>query len=172
MYYLIGIRASLHAKAIDSFAEFDAAAVCDTPLWLENGLPMPDVCFRKVHGREVVALGTFDNFNNACTNLEMLFPARSEATPSVNPFDCLVPLILPDTIIAGRRALPPAELNATGTAFHVQKAAKDTDLSEMTDHDLVNFDNWLHAEAGWNGLLLDPATSICVLEAMRAGHLI
>ena len=172
MNYLIGIRASLPANAIDSFAEFDAAAVCDTPLWLENGLPMPDDCFRKVHGREVVALGTFDSFNNACTNLEMLFPARSEATSSVNPFDCLVPLILPDTIIAGRRVLPPAKLNASDTAIYVQTAAEDADLAVMNDRDLAIFTNWLHAEAEWQGLLLDPATSICVLEAMRAGQLI
>ncbi|MEO9632259.1 MAG: hypothetical protein ABJG14_17655 [Sulfitobacter sp.] len=172
MYYLICIRASLPANAIDSFSEFDAAAVCDTPPWLENGLPMPNNYFREVHGREVVALSTLKDFDEACSKLDMLFPARSEATHSVNPFDCLVPLILPDTILAGRRALPPAKLNATGTAFYVQTAARDTDLSAMTDHDLVNFDNWLHAEAEWKGLLLDPVTSIRALEKMRAGHLI
>jgi len=168
MYYLIAISASCTGNAINDTEWFDAAAICTEPAWPAPGLPLPVGCHRTEAGYEVEALACFANLDDAEKKLDRLFSPHSERTTAVNPESCTVPLIPPQTILVGRRALPLRSLDGRTTARYIRMVAKDHDLAEMHDRELMILADVLENFAEQDGWRLVSRSAIQTLEKMRA----
>ncbi|WP_116083498.1 hypothetical protein [Tropicimonas sp. IMCC34011] len=167
MYYVIAAREEFPANAINSIDLFDYAAVSRRPLLLALGVPLPDGCYLKVSGREIVAIGAFADEDEACHEMDMLFSSRSER---IAPEDRQIPYHPQDEMIAARRALPPIKLSAAHTASYVRNAAEGLDLAGLSDVQLTQIENGIHAEAEHDGLDLDIKAFTETLGNLRHQH--